>query len=148
MAGGSFYMLEQDALVDAIRVTRKPNAVIDTSGILNDEPDFFVRFVTGAGERELQVYEDQPIGNGLEWKLEPRPWHSEIREVSIWDEDMMRDDQLDRAAVDAWIVDGQRYRFEFVRLPSPIRPWVIGGIVFFGFYSVVAVGLFLRDHAI
>lgn len=116
-------------VVSGVMVTRVPGAIVGNLFSVNDEKDFCVKFLLHNGDTiKLPTRDNTPIGNGLSWALPvPQPLE-DLSEITLWDSDVIRDDQLDRVTV-AGHTDliGQRYRFDLELVPheSSRTPWVL-----------------------
>ena len=147
-SGTALLLIGTDELIQSITVTKRGGTVIDVGNFLSDQPDLYLILELDTGPVELKRFEDSPIGNGLTWTLDPNVRRDLLREVTIWDDDFMRDDCLDRVSPSEWKVEGQRFVFEFTRRPSTMRPWLIGAAGVCGLMLVITGGLFVRDQVL
>lgn len=117
------------SVVSAVNVTRAAGSFVGDVLPSNDEKDFYVKIQTRTGDEiELDVRKNTPIGNGLKWTL-PNPTKLiDMAEITLWDSDMIKDDQLDRVTVAGSAhLTGQRYQFDLDLVPyeSSRMPWVL-----------------------
>ncbi len=142
--------------VNALRVTQPSSFSIDASSLVggNGEYDFYVVIKTHSETtQQLETYPASLIGNGLHWDIKPVLPLADIKELVLYDEDLLGDDQLDRVTVDEqFVTTGQKYEFEFIE-DNPVEPaidarWLWAVISGAGVLAVLTIVAFVRDQAI
>jgi len=144
--------------INAIKITKVQSLTIDPSAIINSDrdQDYYIIITLKNGKTiQLPTRDNALIGNGLVWGLQPSHPLDQITELSLWDEDPLRDDHLDRVSMDgkSLSADGQRYHFELIEdganLPNAGDPRIIWSIISAsGILALLAAVFFVRDQSL
>ena len=146
--------VEDNGVVEKIRLTTKPGIVGQASEAIRlvemGNPDLYLR-ITIAGRSEpltTEAYKDTPVGNGLDWPLDKPALMSNIRQVEVWDLDLIRDSIKDRMTMGTWSAEGQAYRVELLgRKYEPPR-WALPTAIVGGVIVLLAFLRFVWDQVI
>lgn len=147
---------DMPVFIKAVHLTRPPALTIDASTIVGggSEKDFYILIKTLSGEDvRLPTFANTLIGNGLTWDIKPPLPLSTITEIDLYDDDMLKDDFLDRVSVNNELVTaGQKYQFEVV-VENPVKettnPRIIWSIISgCGVLALVTGVFFIRDQAV
>ena len=144
--------------IHSIKITKPSSMTIDPSSIImsDNEQDFYVIITLKNGKTvRLATQENMLIGNGLTWNLTaPLPLEN-ITELSLWDDDPISDDHLDRVSMDgeSLSAQGQHYHFDLIEdqtgVPDPPDPRIIWSIISgSGVLALLAAVFFVRDQAL
>jgi len=112
--------VEDNGPVSTIKLTTKPGLVGQASEAIRlvepGNPDLYLKLsITGQAEPlRTATRTDTPVGNGLEWELSPPVLMRDIRQVDVWDEDLVRDNHKDHLTMGGWRADGQTYSIELL----------------------------------
>ncbi len=116
LAASVFYVLrfQETGVVTAIRVEPMPASMTLQSLLLDTRTDLYLKVgVEGRDEpTRLPTIYKTPIGNGLTWTMVEPTALETLTEIALWDEDLVRDDQLDRVDVEGWLSEGRHFTFE------------------------------------
>lgn len=149
-----FYMWNENDKIEPviieITVTKANNAVVNTDILSSESKDYYliVQTTTNTKPLQLHTYNNTPIGNGISWLLPHSYKLSEIKEITIWDEDMLSDDQLDRVTVTSLVSTGQHYDFILKAEPvttDPIPLVILGSC---GLYFLISLVMCIRRWTI
>jgi hypothetical protein len=112
--------VEDNGPVNSIQLTTKEGLVGQASEAIRlvepGNPDLYLK-VTIAGRSEplrTPTRTDTPVGNGLAWELDPPVLMRDIRQVDVWDADLIRDNHKDHVTMGAWRAQGQTYGIELL----------------------------------
>ncbi len=144
--------------INSIKVTKPSSMTIDPSSILmsDNEQDFYV-IITLKNDKtvRLATHENTLIGNGLTWNLTTSLPLENIAEISLWDDDPISDDHLDRVSMDgeSFSAQGQHYHFDLIEdqagVPDPPDPRIMWSIISgSGVLALLAAVFFVRDQAL
>src|SRR4029079_5062590 len=111
-------------------------------------PDLYLKIFTSAGESKTKVYKNTPVGNGLTWDLpQPQELHQGQRR-KVWDQGLMKDEQLDRVTMAAWEADGQRFHVELCGQKISPPKWALPLAAAGGAMTLLVVLRFVWDQVI
>jgi len=148
IAAGAVWALQEmqpEPLIRDIRIEKRTDTLIDSSDILSKEDrDYYVIIETQEKPVRLATYKDTPIGNGLTWTLPSPLLLDDFKQITLWDDDMFSNDQLDRVTVDQLETVGQHYRFLLVAEQVPTNPvfWIVLGAA--GLYFLISFAMCVR----
>jgi len=133
---------------DEVTAVRVKSTGIAIPNIMSS-PDFYVELVLKDGTaQDTASYTDTPIGGGLTFDLPAPVSLSDISQVVLYDDDLLRDEMLDRADVAGRNCDGQSHGFELMGPPN--RFATVGAVVLAcGAICLAYVAIaFVRAHAL
>jgi len=119
------------ARLTAVRVTLLPgaeeasDAAVLGIGREGAAPDYRLDVLRRGEWLEGAVFQDTPIGEGLEWELPERLAPEDVTELRLIEVDRLDDDELERLAVadaarEDGVLAGRRYGFEPVARFDPL----------------------------
>ncbi len=147
------YNVPDGGEVNAIKLTTKGGMVGQAAeAVANIDPatpDLYLKVFTPAGETQLPVFKDTPIGNGLTWNL-PKPLPlADAQRVEVWDHHrILKDKQLDRITLGGWSIDGQRFHVDLLGKKNEPPKWAMPLGAIGGVLSLLALLRFVWDQVI
>jgi hypothetical protein len=147
-----YYDVPDDGLVTTIQVTTKPGLVGQTAEALRlvqmGTPDLYLKIKTAAGEERTPTFHDTPLGNGLRWALKSPARMRHVKEVEIWDENVISDDFKDRTLMSGWSAEGQTFRVELIGEKDRPPAWALPVAAAGGAITLIALLRFVWDQVI
>jgi len=143
---------EDAGMVRQVRISAKPGIDLGKIEEMFVAPDYYVQVRTDPGTVRSETMKSTRIGNGLTFDL-PVPLRlADIREVMVFDENLMRRDRLvDRVDQPQRLTEGGRFVFALLgEVPPPSREQAMGTVLLAaGSLAVLlAVVRFLRAQAL
>jgi len=102
---------EDPGTVSEIRIAAKPGIDLRKLEEVLDTPDYYLELLTEQGAIRTRTFKDTRVGSGLTFKLPVPVPLSAVTELKIWDENMGKDNQVDRVDRPAREVDGEKFHF-------------------------------------
>lgn len=112
--------------VSTIRLTAKPGIDLSKLEELLDTPDYYIELWTEQGKQRTKTFADTRVGNGLTFSL-PVPLRLvDVKEIKVFDEDVIKDRLVDRVDHPGRQVDGEKFHFQLEGSIPPAKQeqWV------------------------
>ena len=118
---------EDPGTVSEIRITAKPGIDLRKIEEVLDTPDYYLELLAEQGSIRTKTFKDTRVGSGLTFKLPVPVPLSAIKELRIWDENIVTDKQIDRVDRPARDVDGEKFHFTLTGyIPPHSHQWKVG----------------------
>ena len=141
--------------VSAIRIVSKggiSGQVQDAyAGVSPTTADLYLVLARKQGELRLPPFSDTPLGNGLEWPLDPPLELDDVTRVEVWDHNpILKDKPLDRIGLpgNVWVAEGQTFRVEMKGTREAPPRWAMPLAAVGGVLGAVVMLRFVWDQAL
>ena len=115
-------------------------------------PDLYLKVSRTNSEAEIQLppFNDTPVGNGLTFTLSRPTDLLSIGQISVWDENVLSDKQLDRIELSsgAWFGEGQTFRVDLYGIHPTPPDWALPLAAVGGTLALVVLLRFVWDQAL